>query len=293
MDRFKKVSSPTSISPCGCIGGSCSIYEKSWVQELLGESFHPGGIELTRRSISSLQLPRGAKVLDVASGTGAAARALADHGYQVVGVDASEQQVTAARESAKGRAEIRFEIATAESLPKDLGPFDGVFCECAFSLLQSQSDVSKSWIDALVPGGRLAISDMAVDGPLPDSLQGEIGSWACLGGARSVAEYTTILDEAGFINIEAVDEKDALLAAISELKRKLLVFGVGHLADITQDLGLASLSELHQALKDAARAAKDGTLSYIRLSATKPKAPEQPVARASARVPAKSKSHAG
>ncbi len=269
MPEYKKVDTVTSNSSlCGCVGGCCSIYEKPWVQEFLGESFHPGGLELTHRSIASLDLPAGARVLDVACGTGASARALADSGYQVLGIDASAQQIENAQAASEGRQGLTFRQAAAEDLPEDLDAFDGIFCECAFSLVSDQPSVAESWIRRLVPGGRLAISDMIVEAELPPSLQGEMGDWACLGGAKSSAEYVSILKRAGFQDIEYHDEREALFASISQLKRKLLVYGVGHLADVVQDLG-ASLPDLKDALKDATQATREGKLSYGRFSATK------------------------
>ncbi|MCH6255148.1 methyltransferase domain-containing protein [Puniceicoccaceae bacterium K14] len=263
--EYKKVESPSTL--CGCIGSCATVYEQPWVQELLGESFHPGGMELTRRSIASLGLKNGSRVLDVASGTGVTAEALADSGFAVVGIDASEKQVSAATERFVENSHVSFRHASAENIPNDLGMFDGVFCECAFSLVSDKDKVAANWARVLALGGRLAISDMVVEGELPESLKGEMGSWACLGGARSREEYEFLLRKAGFIKIEYVDESEAVKEMISMLKKKLLVYGLGNLTDMIKDLGV-SLPDLLLALKDAARAANSGVLSYGRFSAS-------------------------
>ena len=269
--EYKKTSEPAiaMTSACGCAGGCCAVYEKPWVQDFLGESFHPGGIELSMRSIESLALPRGARILDVACGTGVSARALADFGYDVVGIDASQQQVEGAIAKSEGREKLAFLQASAESPPNDLSPFDGIFCECAFSLVSDQAHVAQSWIRSLWSGGRLAISDMVVNQELPQSLKGSMGDWACLGGARSANNYQAILEQAGFVDIRYTDERQAMLQSISQLKRKLLLYGVSHLADFAQDLG-ASLCDLKNALKDATIAVQTGALTYGRFSATRP-----------------------
>ena len=185
----KKVEEPESSgSPCGSVAPSCcTIYEQPWVEDLLGESFHPGGMELTQRSIASLRLPPGSRVIDVACGTGISAQALAKAGFEVLGIDASAKQVEAASKRAGETAGLAFKVGRADALPVEMAAFDGIFCECALSLVSDKAAVTKNWIQALRPLGRLAISDMVVSGPLPDSLAGEVGNWACLGGALSAA----------------------------------------------------------------------------------------------------------
>lgn len=110
---------------------------------------------------------------------------------------------------------------------------------------------------------------MIVNDALPPSLSGEIGKLACLGNARSIETYTAILREAGFEEIVYHDEAPALLDTLSSMKRKLLVYGISRIAEITQDIGF-SLADMKSALNDAKAAVKSGTLSYGRFSARKP-----------------------
>jgi 2-polyprenyl-3-methyl-5-hydroxy-6-metoxy-1,4-benzoquinol methylase len=269
---FKKVEKPSSsVSASGCVGSSCcTVYEQPWVEELLGESFHPGGLALTERSIASLGLPKGASVLDVACGTGVSAQALAGAGYEVLGIDASSKQVEKASQRARSVENVSFSVGSAESFAGEGKVFDGLFCECAFSLVSDKVIVSKNWMRLLEPGGRLAISDMVVEGALPETLTGDVGNWACLGGALSRDDYSRILAEAGFEEIRFDDEKEAMAESISQLKRKLLLYGIGRLAEVAEDLG-ASLGELKRALQDARQAVDEGVLTYGRICATRPR----------------------
>src|SRR5260370_34817694 len=50
-----------------------AVYASDWVRQLLGESFHPGGLALTRRLGTLLDLGPGKRLLDVAAGKGASA----------------------------------------------------------------------------------------------------------------------------------------------------------------------------------------------------------------------------
>jgi ubiquinone/menaquinone biosynthesis C-methylase UbiE len=61
----------------------------------------------------------------------------------------------------------------------------------------------------LKPGGRIAISDVVSNGPLPQALRENVDAWGeCLGGALEVQEWTRGLTEAGFESI-TIEPKDA------------------------------------------------------------------------------------
>ena len=62
------VENPEELKVC------CSTaYQRDAVALILGESYHPGGLDLTRRLARSIDLRTGQRVLDVASGPGATA----------------------------------------------------------------------------------------------------------------------------------------------------------------------------------------------------------------------------
>lgn len=88
----------SSAGPAACCA---RFYEQSWVQQLLGESFHPGGLDLSARLLESLKLPADAAVLDVACGIGSTTLLMARrYGWEAMGIDASERNVVRARERA-------------------------------------------------------------------------------------------------------------------------------------------------------------------------------------------------
>src|ERR1700757_884969 len=78
-----------------------SAYESEFARMLLGDSFHPGGLDLTRRLGILLNLGPGLRVLDVASGKGESAIFLArEFGCEVLGIDFGPQNVADATERA-------------------------------------------------------------------------------------------------------------------------------------------------------------------------------------------------
>src|SRR5947209_2524185 len=96
MDPIYQIQTdPLEIKTC-----CATAYQSSIAQFLLGESFHPGGIRLTEQLGTLLHLGPGQRVLDVASGPGKSAIALAQRfGCQVLGIEYSSAAVKQATES--------------------------------------------------------------------------------------------------------------------------------------------------------------------------------------------------
>src|SRR6266511_1884987 len=103
---------PETVKAC-----CATAYGLDLVALFLGESYHPGGVDLSRRLADTLVLQPGERVLDVASGIGTTALLLAsERAVDVLGVDLGDTQVARARARATeagldGRA--RFEVGDA------------------------------------------------------------------------------------------------------------------------------------------------------------------------------------
>ncbi len=119
------------------------LYESDLAKILLGDSFHPGGLRLTERLGSLLDLTPESQVLDVASGNGTSAFFLAERfGCHVVGIDYGAQNIAQANSLAavKGLASrVHFGRGDAERLPFQDASFDAVLCECAFCTFPDKS----------------------------------------------------------------------------------------------------------------------------------------------------------
>jgi len=96
------------------------LYESDLTRFLLGDSFHPGGLEMTGRLGRMLGLSPASRVLDVACGKGTTAVFLAkEFGCEVFGIDYGDQSVAAARSLAQSEhidARVQFERGDAETL---------------------------------------------------------------------------------------------------------------------------------------------------------------------------------
>jgi ubiquinone/menaquinone biosynthesis C-methylase UbiE len=217
-----ELQSPETIKAC-CV----ALYESDWATLLLGDSYHPGRLQLTERLGTMLDLQPGHIVLDVASGLGTSAIYLAQRfGCQVVGVDFSGQIVDRANANAAeaGISQlVQFKQGDAERLPFEDGSFDALICECAFCTFPSKPQAASQFARVLRPGGRIGLSDLTRSAPLPPELDTLLAWVACIADAQPMEEYTSILSQAGFSMGPPELHDEALAELINEVRGKLLV----------------------------------------------------------------------
>ncbi len=267
-DRGRPSAEAEAVKHC-----CANLYESDLAKALLGESFHPGGLALTERLGRLLGLGPAARVLDVASGTGASALRLAEcFGCEVVGIDYGERNVLRAEAAAKAAgasARVRFERADAERLPFPDGRFDAVVCECALCTFTDQPAAVRELGRVLSGGGRLGISDVTCEGPLPDELEGLLAWVACIAGARPLADYAAGLRSGG-LEVQLQERHDgALLETVRQIRGRL--FGAELVAAVqnaaVQGVDFAAAGRLARA---ASRAIEQGVLGYGLIVACKP-----------------------
>ena len=169
---------------------------------LLGDSLHPGGLELTSRLAGLLAIGADSSVVDAGSGRGATAVHLArDLGCSVVGITLEQQGVAAGRELAErhGVAD-RVDFIQGDLQKVDLSDrtFDFILMECVLSILDRKGAALEHLVGLLKPGGRLGLTDVTASGPLPPEMQGVLATAGCVGGALSLPEYAGALEAAGF-----------------------------------------------------------------------------------------------
>ena len=261
------------------------FYEQDWVQTILGDSFHPGGTELTGRLISSLAIDTGEKVLDVACGIGTTSMMVGErYDADVTGIDFSDVNVQRATESASLKsAAVEFKTGDAMNLPVDNTSVEHLICECAVSTFADQEAAIKEFYRVLEPGGQVAISDMVLNGKLPEKLETLLAPWTCLASAKSAAGYQQLFLDHGFVVTGYQDESQALLDMVVDFKKKLLVAGLGKTlatADGVPDvLASLDLGELKTLLDEARQLVKDGMVSYCRMTFAKDRPKARKIAK--------------
>jgi SAM-dependent methyltransferase len=116
-----------------------------------------------RDLVAAAAVAPGDRVLDVASGTGAVARAAASAATasgSVVAVDISPAMLarSAARLAGSGAAAIEFREAPADALPLPDEAFDAVLCQQGLQFFADADAALAEMRRVLAPGGRLAVS---------------------------------------------------------------------------------------------------------------------------------------
>ncbi len=220
------------------VGACCAaFYDRPDVRLLLGESFHPGGTALTRRVADEMGLETGARLLDVACGTGESLVALRNsHGIVGVGLDESVVAAAALDDGAADGAvhglvheaqpgpvdDTSLHHGDAHALPFPDDGFDAVLCECALSTFGAPALALSEMARVLRGGGRLAVTDVVVNGSLPASLAAwdELGT--CLPGARTLASYRGLIEAAGFEITASWEEPAAITEILGRIKRNLV-----------------------------------------------------------------------
>ena len=249
-----------------------TFYQSDVVRMLLGDVFHPGGLALTRHLGECIGLGPRDRVLDVACGRGVSAVHLAERfGCHVTGLDYGAENIAAAEALAaeKSVADLTtFRQGDAEGLPFDDASFDAVISECSFCTFPDKATAAAEQYRILGPGGRLGLTDMTVNGTLPDDIQSLLAWVACVAGAGTSQEYVTILQAASFADFVIEDQRDALLDMVADVRRKLLgvelVAGLGKL-----NLGDLNLDEGKRLARRAVELIEDGVVGYTFITARK------------------------
>ncbi|MFI5593919.1 class I SAM-dependent methyltransferase [Amycolatopsis sp. NPDC051758] len=262
------MSTPAEIKAC-----CAASYGNDAVALVLGESYHPGGLTLTRRLAELLRLRGGQCVADIAAGPGATARLLAaDHGVTVDGVDLGQSTVEAARAAtaeAGLAAKVRFHLGDGEHIPLPDNACDAVVCECAFCTFPDKPAAAAEFARILRPGGRVGITDVTVaEGGLPDELT-TLAAWvACIADARPLGEYAAILERAGLTTVHTEAHDEAIGRMIEEIEARLRLLRM-----TASDRLVRAGVDVEAVLRYTAlakQAVADGLIGYALLIAEKP-----------------------
>ena len=116
-----------------------------------------------RKTVRSLGLPPGSRVLDLACGTGDLCRELAKRGYRAIGVDRSAGMLAAQRTSgsADGRRAAPLVRGDALRLPFATNTVDGIVCGFALRNFSALKPFLAECARVLRPAGRVALLEVS------------------------------------------------------------------------------------------------------------------------------------
>ena len=159
----------------------------------------------------------GDTVLDLGSGAGNdafVARRLTGERGHVIGVDMTEAMIEKANENKRklGYENVEFILGDIENLPLPDHSIDVAVSNCVMNLVPDKSLAYSEVYRVLKPGGHFSISDIVLNGVLPEGIVSAAEMYAgCVSGAMEKSEYLKTIKKAGFKNIQVVKERTITL----------------------------------------------------------------------------------
>jgi len=127
---------------------------------------------------------------------------------RAIGIDMTPEMLTLARANAAkaGLANVEFHQAMIDQLPLPDASVDCVISNCVINLAADKPAVFREIARVLKPGGRLAVSDLALKKPLPPEISQDVMAYVgCIAGAIPIEDYRTGLLAAGFAQVDVID----------------------------------------------------------------------------------------
>jgi len=197
---------------------------------------------------------------------------------RAIGIDMTPQMIELARRNAadapdgKPLTNVEFHLARIDRLPLPDASVDCIISNCVINLAADKSAVFREMFRVLKPGGRVAVSDIALKKPLPPELADDALAYVgCIAGAIPVDDYRRGLIEAGFAHVHVADS-GADLNAYANVEGQ-----AGCCAPATSSTGLPILagscgSALHSSLSEFLRGYDvNDYAASVRVYAVKPK----------------------
>jgi arsenite methyltransferase len=127
---------------------------------------------------------------------------------KAIGIDMTPEMLQLARNNAakSGLTNVEFHQATIDRLPLPDASVDCVISNCVINLASDKPAVFREIARVLKPGGRLAVSDIALKKPLPPEIGNDLMAYVgCIAGAIQIADYKSGLTAAGFAAVQVID----------------------------------------------------------------------------------------
>ena len=159
------------------------------------------------------KIKKGDTVIDLGSGAGNdcfIARAETGESGKVIGIDFTPAMIDKARANAEklGYNNVEFRQGDIENMPVSANKADVVVSNCVLNLVPDKHRVFQEIFRVLKPGGHFSISDIVLEGNLPNNIQEAAEMYAgCVSGAIQKQTYLELIDITGFTNVTIQKEK--------------------------------------------------------------------------------------
>ena len=163
------------------------------------------------------KIKEGDTVIDLGSGAGndcfVARKFTGDKG-KVIGIDFTDAMINRARDNAEkiGFNNVEFRKGDIEDMPVTSNKADVIVSNCVLNLVPNKHKVFSEIFRVLKPGGHFSISDIVLEGQLPEKWKQVAELYAgCVSGAIQKEEYLGIIAETGFSNITLQKNKPIII----------------------------------------------------------------------------------
>ena len=215
-EKYSHIARHSDKNPESCCGGGCAddftTFSDSY--EHL-EGYQPDadlglgcGIPTDHSDIKP-----GNTVVDLGSGAGNdcfVARALVGENGKVTGLDFSDDMLAKAKKNAlkMGYTNVEFIQGDIEDMPLESDIADVVVSNCVLNLVPDKQKAFSEIFRILKPGGHFCISDVVLEGELPEALKNAAEIYAgCVSGALPADDYLQLIEDNGFANIRVAAVK--------------------------------------------------------------------------------------
>ncbi|MEJ7768246.1 MAG: arsenite methyltransferase [Chitinophagaceae bacterium] len=163
------------------------------------------------------KIKKGDVVIDLGSGAGNdafIARHEAGDTGKVIGIDFTPAMIEKARQNAevRGYHNVEFRQGDIEKMPVSTNTADVIVSNCVLNLVPNKQEVIKEIFRVLKPGGHFSISDIVLEGELPNQLKEAAEMYAgCVAGAIQKQVYMELIEGTGFSNITVQKDKAIII----------------------------------------------------------------------------------
>lgn len=153
------------------------------------------------------KIKKGDVVIDLGSGAGNdafIARYETGETGKVIGIDFTPAMIERARANAeaKGVNNVEFRQGDIERIPVSANVADVIVSNCVLNLVPNKDAVIKEIYRVLKPGGHFSISDIVLEGNLPEGIKAAAEMYSgCVSGAIQKNVYLELIRTNGFKNI--------------------------------------------------------------------------------------------
>jgi len=141
---------------------------------------------------------------------------------RVIGVDMTPEMLAKARgnldayRQRSGLDNVEFRLGEIEHLPLPDASADVVISNCVINLSPDKPQVWREIARVLKPGGRVAVSDLALLRPLPEAVRSMVEALVgCVAGAVLIAETERFAREVGLVDIRLEQKPDYVASMTS------------------------------------------------------------------------------